>query len=132
MRYITILLFLMSVTLICKAQLKVTGIVQDSSDKNLEFATVALYKDNSYLHAMYSDSLGQFSFMNLQPAVYQLKVSFMNTSRNLKLTLSKDTMVIILLPPGVNNLNGVTINGTNPLIVRKVDRMVFNVEGSIA
>ena len=106
------------------------GTVQDNKGNLLDGANIYLSRDGKAAVLKISDK-GVFLFSNLNTGQYQLTTSlvgYQTVVRDIK--LPKDTLKIILSPV-TKQLSEVTIAGSKPLIERKIDRVVFNVENSI-
>ncbi len=80
-------------------------------------ATVFLVEQKKLIS---TDSAGNFSFLGLKPATYQLKVSLLGyRTQNLKVNLVNDTTLVqILLDPLDEKLNEVVITGTQKEVNR--------------
>lgn len=112
---------------------KITGTVSDSTENLVEFAQVSLYKNDSiYVQAVITDSSGKFQIAIPQDS-YTLTIKrlgqmlFKTTFR-----LEQDLDFGLIKVKVVRDLSEVVITGRKKLIERKLDRLVFNVESSIA
>lgn len=117
------------------AQVRLTGTVTDTHQQALSDATVVIQMKDSTTYTKYalSDSLGHFSF-DVPKQTYRLQISYIGLATFKKeITLNSDTdLGLLSLQEGQDKtLQGVTVVGKKPLIERKVDRLVFNVEQSI-
>ena len=106
--------------------------VKDSKTKQaIEYATVELLNEkDSVITGGITDSTG---YINLQGMVNncKIRIQFLGYKTYEAAVTSKD-LGIVYLEEDAKELAGVTVTGKTPLVVRKVDRLVFNVENSIA
>lgn len=114
----------------------VSGLVIGENDLPLAFATVSLLKKDTVLFNITCTEQGYFvlEFPMLPDSTYQLNVSavgyqpvvitfvYPDTAKTKKITLTKLA----------NTLTSVTVRAEKPAIERKIDRLVFNLENSIA
>lgn len=108
------------------------GKVINQDKKPIEYVHASLLKNNTLVAQVPSDSLGTFA-INIEKGNYQLILEQFGTEYfNESLELSQD---LDLGEIEINEsvvLEGVTITARKKLIEQKVDRMVFNLENSIA
>jgi hypothetical protein len=110
----------------------ITGYIVDKKNNHIEFATVSLYTNSIKVKTTISDSLGKFSFNNVPKGNIKIQTSFIGyVSNEIVFSYKNDTVMNMLLVNDSKNLQEVTVNSKKPLIERKVDRLVFNVENSI-
>jgi len=112
------------------SQTTLNGEIKDSIGRRIDAATITLIRNNKPLKFALSDS-GKFYFKDLNSGEYSIiasKIGYRKFER--KVVLPKDS-ILIYLKESINTLNSVTISSTKPLIERKIDRIVFNVENSI-
>ncbi|WP_343688015.1 TonB-dependent receptor [Chitinophaga sp.] len=110
----------------------------DGAGQSVADATLLLYRqtDSMLVKTAISNADGSFRFTDLMENKYFLKVShlaykdttlFINSimaiAETLRITLSQDKG---------RKLEGVTITSRKPLVERKIDRVVFNVENSVS
>lgn len=114
-------------------KVNITGKIENIQQEPLEFITVSLIKNDSIpIQGTLTDSLGLFS-LNVQRGNYTLKLEqFGQELLKKKLQLQTDTYLGTLKINQSVILEGVTIESRKKLVERKVDRLVFNVENSIA
>lgn len=119
---------------------KITGQVHLENNKPALNATVALQRsaDSVLVKTALPNEEGIFEFENIKPGSYIVAVSQVGYTK-IKSTLiqiSPDnqqiTIPAIVLTPQVQSLEGVTIEAKKPFIERKLDKLVLNVENSIA
>jgi len=128
-----LLLFVFLILQSSNAQFRVTGIVS-KKDLNtpLEFVTVGLFQNNKLLQTSIADSLGRFSFSNVTPETYRIHVSFIGyKTLDSTIDIRKNISLNILLLADKTQLKEITVLAKKPLIERKVDRLVFNLENTI-
>ncbi|MFC3354591.1 outer membrane beta-barrel family protein [Sphingobacterium zeae] len=111
----------------------VEGKIITAENKNLEFVTIKLIHDTTVLQYSSSDQNGNFTFNNLkEKSTYRLKLQhtgFIDIDTTfISGHLKKMTF---RMTEKVNTLKEVVVNGNKPLIERKVDRLVFNVQNSM-
>ncbi|MDT0641584.1 outer membrane beta-barrel family protein [Zunongwangia sp. F363] len=116
------------------SQIQISGEVYDTNDKPISFANVVLFDaDNQLIAGEITNDDGEY-FIKTSPGNYILQISFIGYKKwNDTIEVTKDiNLGKINLNDDPNLLNEVTIKGKKPLIEREVDRLVFNVENSIA
>jgi len=117
---------------------EVRGRIVEVNRQGIQFAKVSLKKrgENQLIDAVQTDTAGYFRFLIAQKGEYNMNVSAMGMD-SLSLSFSLlDSPVVnlpdIILSPKATELQQVTVVGKKPMIERKIDRMVFNLESSIA
>ncbi len=115
----------------------ISGSILDEQQKPLEFCNVLLhqYKDSLFLEGTTSDSTGSFNFKNIKPGNYFIEIIYIgyktDTLNNIQVTEDKDVaLATVMLNPDATVLGNVEIKSTRPVIERKADRLVYNVENS--
>ncbi|HMD00657.1 MAG TPA: TonB-dependent receptor, partial [Ferruginibacter sp.] len=135
------LLAAMSITIFSLAQTgKITGSIKDGGNqKIIDAATVSLLKakDSSLVKAAVADQAGNYSFENVKPGSYLVLATSVGHSKIFSpvfsITESKSTVqleVLQLIPTSKTNKE-VVVTAKKPLIERKLDRTIVNVEASI-
>jgi iron complex outermembrane receptor protein len=115
---------------------KVTGSLLDEKGKPMGYATVTVLKaaDSSSVKSTLSSDPGIYTFDNIAPGTYIIKAFVVGYEQTFSkpFTVNTDavTMPVLTMQPASKALNTVTITGTKPLIERKFDRTVMNVENS--
>ncbi len=116
------------------SQIEIRGTVKDSLNTPIEFANVFLTnQSNDIVTGTITDQRGDFN-LPVKKGSYTLTISFMgyeDWTQEVTLNENKDFGNIIL-SKSKNKLNEVVITASKPLVERKVDRLVFNVENSIS
>ena len=123
-----------------KGNVKISGTLIDSSSlKGVEYASIALYKlpGDKAVDGTVSDEKGKFNFNKIEAGEYKVLISFIGyqTKTIDKLNFSKGQefdLGAIKLSPEVKNLDEVTITGSTALIEEKVDRLVYNAEKDVS
>lgn len=132
---LSLCLCLVSISKVYAQQINISGIVQDSDKQPLEYSEIALYKkaDSILVKRALSDVSGKFT-VTAAPGEYTLKINYpgkvffyknISVSQNINLG-------IIQIENKSKELREVVVSGKKKLIERKIDRLVFNVENSIA
>jgi outer membrane receptor protein involved in Fe transport len=138
-KQITLIIFLFGISISLFAQGKITGNVVNNN-KPVEFATVTisnLLDSNKVLFYEATDSLGAFSFTNLNYGKYILKVKvvgFLPISKNA--TINADASVLnfkdINLIEDASELSKVTVVAQKKLIEKTTEGFVINIANNIA
>ncbi|MBK7435070.1 MAG: TonB-dependent receptor [Chitinophagaceae bacterium] len=119
---------------------KISGSIKDGGNqKIIDAATVSLLKasDSVLVKTAITDPAGNFSFENVREGNYLVKATSighaLTYSKNIKIT-PEQTMVqvgVLQLVPTEKSMKEVTVTAKKPLIERKIDRTIVNVEASI-
>ncbi|MBW4890045.1 TonB-dependent receptor family protein [Mucilaginibacter sp. HMF5004] len=127
----------MAMAQVAKSQVKVSGTIFDNNSKVLPFATVALLKakDSSVVKGAITNDAGLYSFDRIGQGSYIVRVTtvgFLKAYSKSFAVAQQDVHVpSIQLSAGAKALGPVNVNAARPLIERKLDRMVMNVENSV-
>ncbi len=116
------------------AQFTLTGRLTDKQEQPIEYAEVSIknINDSTKMMTTLTNKTGNFS-LSIPKGVYLLSVNYLG--QNL---LKKNVSVVGNINIGTlkvntaNQIGEVTVTGKKPLIERKIDRLVFNVENSIS
>jgi iron complex outermembrane recepter protein len=142
MKQLLSLLTAMSISFVSLAQTtgKVSGIIKDSDKQQvINAATVSLLlsKDSSLVKAAVADKGGNFVFENIKEGDYLVsatsaghKIAYSKTF-SLSATLQVVTLEVLQVIPLEKELNDVTVTSKRPLIERKLDKTVVNVDASV-
>ncbi len=122
-----------------KPAYKVSGSVTDETGKGAPFASVALLKakDSSLVKGAITKDNGAYAFDHVANGTYIIRTTVLGYakaySKPVKVNpdAAEATVPAIKLTPTSKTLNAVEINAAKPLIERKLDRMVMNVENSV-
>ncbi|UAY51164.1 outer membrane beta-barrel family protein [Ferruginibacter albus] len=149
MKYLLQLLTVMSFGLTSLAQTsgKISGIIRDGGDqKVINAASVSLLKskdsslikkDSSLIKIVVADSAGNFVFENVQEGSYFVKATSIghNIAYSNIITISNENPIsdvgVLQLLPLNKDLKEVVVNSKKPLIERKADRTIINVDASV-
>jgi hypothetical protein len=119
----------------------ISGTVQAPDKSSIAGASVSLYKtsDSSLVKITAAGGDGTFSFSSLRIANYFLRISaigYVNYSSSAIVITAEQANyalpVIVLSRAVAGDLGGVTVTAKRPLIERKIDRTVINVEAFIS
>lgn len=119
---------------------KITGSIKDGGNqKIIDAASISLLKagDSSLVKVSVTDKDGNFSFENVKEGRYLVLASSIGHAATYSpvLTMSNDPVTvsagILQLVPINKNLKEVVITSKKPLIERKLDRTIVNVEASV-
>ncbi|WP_311951642.1 outer membrane beta-barrel family protein [Mucilaginibacter terrae] len=114
-------------------QLVIKGTVLNNNGQPLPFTSIAVLKDSVKISGVFADQNGNFS-ANV-PNNFPLQLSFKIIGYQVKQAVIDrpvDSLIRVVLMPNVKVLSEVVISGQKPLLERKIDRYVFNIENSIA
>ena len=122
-----------------KQQANVSGALLNEQGKPLDYATVSLLKapDSTVVKGTLSNDNGVYNFDHLSPGTYIIKATVVGYDKSTSgIFTIDDTHISIKVPviklqPVSNTLKTVTITSSKPLIERKLDRTVMNVENSV-
>lgn len=124
-----LLLPIFFLTFMANAQLR-KGTVIDKAGKLLDGVTLTLYHRDSVI-AVQASKNGLFSFPQLLNGDYILSASAIGYEMTKKtINLPMDSLTLALTAEA-HVLQQVEISASKPIIVRKIDRVIFNVENSI-
>ena len=119
---------------------KITGSIKDGGNqKIIDAASISLLKakDSSLVKVSVTDKDGNFVFENVKEGAYLVQASSIGHSKTFSNTVSitSETPVasagVLQLTPVNKSLKEVVITSKKPLIERKIDRTVVNVDASI-
>lgn len=111
------------------------GSIKDQNQEPIPYASVFLLTvtDSSLVKGTSADEYGNFLIGNINEGLYYLRASYIGqTSENLALEIFKDTKIgAVIVEQKAEELNEVTVISNRPVVERKVDRVVFNVENTV-
>jgi hypothetical protein len=131
---------LRSLTLICwlliagqsYSQFAIKGKVTTADKQALEYVQVALLKDSAIVKTTYTDSVGAYVFLDQEKAKYTLAYAYVGyEEKKITVCLNNDTALYTNLNTAYRQLKEVVVTNKKPLVEKKIDRLVFNVENSI-
>lgn len=118
---------------------KISGSIKDGGNqKIIDAATVSLLraKDSSLVKAAITDATGNFSFDNIKQGDYLVLATSVGHSKTYSSVFTLGTTAasvgVLQLVPVNKNMKEVVVTAKKPLIERKIDRTVVNVEASIS
>jgi len=118
---------------------KISGSLLDENGKPMDYATISLLKaqDSTVVKGTLSTETGAYKFDHVNSGSYIIKataVGYQKATSN-TFTITKSTPAVVVPALRVyqasHALSTVTISASKPLIERKTDRTVMNVENSI-
>lgn len=123
------------------AQNKVQGLILDATQQQLPNMPVLLVSSKDSLSFQYviTDSLGKFNFQVKESGTYFIRVKIIGfkvyNSQPIQLDVATGRSLelpVITMQDDLTLLNEVVILSKKPLFTQKTDRLVFNVENSLA
>ena len=113
----------------------VSGKIISNDGTPIPFANIVLLSpEDAVINGVISEDDGEFLFENVNAGNYKVNVTFVGftayTSSEFSITQNK-VLGNIVLEENTESLDEVTVVGKKPLITRKSDRIVFNVENTI-
>ncbi|RNC88113.1 MAG: TonB-dependent receptor [Winogradskyella sp.] len=115
-------------------QFTLKGKVVDGSQQPMSYVNIILNKPNSetFLTGTSTDDNGEFEINGLTPETYIYNISFIGFETFTgTIDLSKNTTLpLIILKESSESLDQVTVTAKRPTIIRKPDRLTFNVENT--
>jgi len=123
-------IFLLVAPTLTFAQQTISGKVTDRAGHLLDAVTITMKQPNNPVASALADS-GIFSTKAKSGGTFILSASLVGYGTVVRqITFPKDTLLIIM-DLNSKQLNTVIITAAKPIIERKIDRVVFNVENSI-
>lgn len=122
-----------------KPAAKIAGLLKDDKGKPMDFATVSLLKasDSTMVKGTLSNESGAYFIDHVNKGSYLVKATVVGyekaVSKPISITEGSETISVpaLTLVPANHTLGTVTVTATKPLIERKIDRTVMNVENSV-
>jgi hypothetical protein len=112
-----------------------SGEVKDDTAAAVPFASVFLLAttDSTLVKGTSADENGLFTIDGITEGLYFLKASYIGqTSENLALDITKDVKIgALIIAQSSQVLDEVVVTAGRPVVERKVDRLVFNVENTV-
>jgi len=135
MKKILAMLLFVNIALFNKglSQFRISGNITDTTGMPVSYATVSVLKDSNVLKTVTCDTTGRFLLSNIQPGIYQLLCSYAGIRAPAQAVhIIGDTVINVLFTSSISKeLLAVTVTAKRPLIERRIDRLVFNVQNSI-
>jgi len=122
--------------LLAQVPANITGVIKESAQQPVSKASVSLLKggDSSLVKLALSDEQGLFRFSGIPAGQYRIHVTMVGfapyTSATTELAAGQQLAfpAIILQPAATATLSGVTVTARRPLIEKRIDRTIVNVE----
>ncbi|MCD8741525.1 TonB-dependent receptor family protein [Mucilaginibacter roseus] len=124
-------------TAFAQTSTKISGSVLNEAGKPMEFATLSLLraKDSSIVKGTMADANGKYAFDRIAAGDYMIAATTMGYQKtySAKFTAGAQavTVAALSMQPASQSLKTVNITAAKPLVERKADRLVMNVENSI-
>ncbi len=117
---------------------KITGSAITEQGKPADYATITLLraKDSSIVKSSLTNETGLYNIDRVATGTYLVKATIIGYDKSISgpVTVSANSVVnvpVLKLLPATNSLKAVSVVATKPLIERKIDRTVINVENSV-
>jgi len=129
-----LLLILLIIPIIGFSQNIFTGKVVGQTNEPIEYAEVVLQTlDSINIQSVLTNEEGIFTITNVPNGTYELNIHYFSQSIYSQIiTIESNLNLETIVTETGLTLSEVVITGKKPLIERKVDRLVFNVENSVA
>lgn len=128
-------IFLCCVYTVVGQSFELTGKVKNQEDQAISFASVFLLRssDSTLVKGTSADENGRFQIGSIEKGLYLLKASYIGwESESIPLDISTDIAIgAIIIAQQTEALDEVVVTSSIPQVVRKVDRLVFNVENTV-
>ncbi|PCJ91887.1 MAG: TonB-dependent receptor [Flavobacteriaceae bacterium] len=114
---------------------QVSGLVKDGGNTPIPFANVFLLQvsDSTIVKGASANEQGFFSIESVSPSLYWISASYIGQASKLTaIDVQKDVKIgTLIIEENVESLDEVIVIAKKPVIERKVDRVVFNVENTV-
>jgi hypothetical protein len=118
---------------------KISGSILNEQNKPVEFATVSLLraKDSSVVKGALGTEAGIYKFDHVPAGNYVIKTTMVGYNKGVSkpvtitATTTDVTVPVIVMQSSSKTLKTVNVQSSRPLIERKLDRLVMNVENSV-
>ncbi len=129
------MIFIIAPTFIITGQdYQVSGYVKDGYNQAISYANVLLLRpsDSTFVQGTSTDDNGFFIFDKVPTDIYYITASYVGSaSELLPIDISKSTKVgTLIIDTSAKALDEVVVNARKPIVERKIDRLIFNVENS--
>ncbi len=127
-----LLLLMLLISFSGYSQHSISGKVINEQNLPLEYSEILLQTlDSTLVKAEISNEKGEFALTNISKGNYRLQIKYFSESVYTSLLkIESDLDLKTIVAAKSNLLNEIVIQNNKPLIERKVDRIVFNVENS--
>lgn len=117
----------------------VSGKLISAEGKRMDYASITLLraKDSSVVKGTLTNDAGTYVLDHIKPGMYVIRASAVGYQKAASPAFEVTGAVAIVMAPALKleaagrNLQGVTITAARPLIERKADRTVMNIENSV-
>jgi len=129
-----LLLILLIIPSISYSQNTITGKVVEQTNEPIEYAEVVLQSlDSTAIKSELTNEEGIFTIAEVSNGIYKLNIKYFSENIYSQIIRVEGNLNLETIVTETNlTLGEVVITGKKPLIERKVDRLVFNVENSVA
>ena len=129
-----LLLILLIIPIIGFSQNTITGKVVGQTNEPIEYAEVVLQSlDSTAIKSELTNEEGIFTIAEVSNGIYKLNIKYFSENIYSQIIRVEGNLNLETIVTETNlTLGEVVITGKKPLIERKVDRLVFNVENSVA
>jgi hypothetical protein len=122
-----------------KPEAKITGSLLDEQGKPMDYATVSLLKakDSAVVKGTLSNETGAYTFDHVSAGGYIVKATVVGYDKAVSKAFTiatgstNFTVPVLKIQSASQALKTVTVTASKPLIERKLDRTVMNVENSV-
>ncbi|APD07578.1 hypothetical protein UJ101_02075 [Flavobacteriaceae bacterium UJ101] len=124
-----IILFLILGNLLYSQQFQLTGIVTDQDNIPLDYASVALYQNDTFLKEAYTNEKGKFE-LSIPKGTYRLEIDFFGSNSKTieSLIISSDkNMGTLILESDSNEIGAVSVVAEKKVLDYKLDKKIYNV-----
>jgi len=120
--------------IICFSQTyQITGTVVDNHSNKVSYAGVSLIQNDSVVRYAMTDENGNFLLISVEQGDYNLQIRlFGDTLFSKNIVIDKNIELGTIAVEQALKLKEVTVTARKKLIEQKTDRLIFNVENSIA
>ncbi len=127
--------FLFFTSFFCYSQVEVIGIVKDSQNEPIAYANVIAksQSDNSFITAVITNEFGEINMSVKTKEPFNIFISYIGYNewkKEINIIQNIDLGSVNLMQ-SENILEEVVLSAKKPLIQKKADRLIFNVENSI-
>lgn len=134
MKYILLMTFCVYLAGTVRGQVRFSGQITDEKNKPLQLVSVVVLQDTSYVLGTTTNEKGNFQFtlQFTESKRYTLRISLVGYTPYITTFQPSDTVSLahIILNEDKKTLGAVVVSAKKPLVERKVDRYVINVENS--
>jgi len=138
--YVRPIFFILSLALfgpiaLCAQTFSVSGAVKDAKNEPIPFANVFLLQvsDSLIIKGVSADEKGSFNIADVPPDTYYIRASYVGNESDLRaISISKNLHIgVLIIAQNVARLDEVVVTTNKPMVERKTDRLIFNVENTV-